>query len=280
MKLPFTVDLSGKVAVITGAGGVLCSDMAKALAQCGAKVALLGRTLSSLEVVAEAIRAEGGEAMGMGVSVVDRPALEEARKQIEDKWGGVDILINGAGGNKPQANTDDEFFSADSKSLQTFFSLDSQGIQDVFNLNFQGVLTATQVFAEKMTERPGACIVNITSMCAFRPLTKVMAYSGAKAAVSNFTQWLATHFAPCGLRVNAIAPGFFVTHQNKNLLFDAQGKPTPRTEKILRSTPMGRFGEPDELIGTLLWLVSPQAAGFVTGIVVPVDGGFSAYSGV
>jgi len=277
MKLPFQVDLTGKVAVVTGGGGVLCSEMARALAACGAKVAILNRTLEKGQRVAEMI---GENAKALSANVLDIQSLEAARDQIHRAWGPVSILVNGAGGNNPMATTDDEQYDTAAESVKDFFKLDPEGIRFVFDLNFLGTLLPTQVFAKEMVGMPGANIINISSMGAYLPLTKVMAYSGAKAAVSNFTQWLATYFAKSGLRVNAIAPGFFVTDQNRALLFDPQGQPTKRTEKILAATPMGRFGDPQELLGALLYLVSPEAAGFVTGVVIPVDGGYTAYSGV
>ena len=281
MKLPFSIDLSGKVAVVTGAGGVLCSDMARALAQCGAKVALIGRTMEPLQAVADAIRAEGGIAVPYSANVLDRAALVAAAEKIHADLGKVDILINGAGGNNPRASTDKEYYEqgdidADTKS---FFDLDEEGVQTVFHLNFSGTLIPTQVFAKDMVER-GGNIINISSMNAYTPLTKIPAYSGAKAAISNFTQWLAVHFSRTGIRVNAIAPGFFSTKQNAALLWNADGTPTARTGKILAATPMGRFGKSEELLGALLYLVNDEAASFVTGVVIPVDGGFSAYSGV
>ena len=277
MKLPFHVDLSGKVALVTGGSGVLCSQFCRALAACGAKVAILNRRLENGQKLAEEI---GDNAMAVSADVLHRPALEKARYLIEEKWGPVSILINGAGGNSPMATTDDEQYDQAAKDVKDFFKLDYEGIRFVFDLNFLGTLLPTQVFARQMVGMPGACIINVSSMGAYLPLTKVMAYSGAKAAVSNFTQWLATYFAKRGIRVNAIAPGFFVGEQNYSLLFDKDGQPTPRTEKILAATPMGRFGEAEELIGALLYLVSPEAASFVTGVVIPVDGGYTAYSGV
>ena len=281
MKLPFQIDLSGKVAVVTGAGGVLCSDMARALAACGAKVALIGRTMEPLLAVAETIKAEGGVAAAYTANVLDRAALEAAAEKIHAELGKVDILINGAGGNNPRATTEKEYYEsgdldADTKS---FFDLDDEGVQTVFNLNFSGTLIPTQVFAKDMVET-GGNIINISSMNAYTPLTKIPAYSGAKAAINNFTQWLAVHFSRTGIRVNAIAPGFFSTKQNAALLWNADGTPTARTGKILAATPMGRFGKSEELLGALLYLVSDEAAAFVTGVVIPVDGGFSAYSGV
>lgn len=281
MKLPFTIDLSGKVAVITGAGGVLCSDMARALAQCGARVALLGRTLATLETVAEAIRADGGCAICCSADVLNRASLEEAAERIHQQLGKVDILINGAGGNNARATTDKEYYEPGDLDAETksFFDLDAEGVKYVFDLNFSGTLIPTQVFARDMVEG-GGCVINVSSMNAYTPLTKIPAYSGAKAAISNFTQWLAVHFSHVGIRVNAIAPGFFSTKQNAALLWNADGTPTARTGKILAATPMGRFGRSEELLGALLYLVSDEAAGFVTGTVLPVDGGFSAYSGV
>ncbi len=281
MKLPFQINLSGKVAVVTGAGGVLCSDMARALAQCGAKVALIGRTLEPLQAVAETIKAEGGVAAAYTANVLDRAALEAAAEKIHEELGKVDILINGAGGNNARANTDKEYYEAGDLDADTksFFDLDEDGVQTVFNLNFSGTLIPTQVFARDMVEN-GGNIINISSMNAYTPLTKIPAYSGAKAAINNFTQWLAVHFSRTGIRVNAIAPGFFSTKQNAALLWNPDGSPTARTGKILAATPMGRFGKSEELLGALLYLVNDEAAGFVTGVVIPVDGGFSAYSGV
>ena len=281
MKVSFKPDFTGKVAVITGAGGVLCSGFAKTLAECGAKVAVLDINLEAAEKVAAAIRQEGGEALAVYANCLKADSMEEARKTVLDAFGPCDILINGAGGNNPKGTTDNEQMTPDllgQKEMKTFFDLDPEGIRFVFDLNVLAAVLTTQTFAKDMVER-GGVILNVSSMNAFRPLTKIPAYSAAKAAVSNLTQWLAVHFAPCGIRVNAIAPGFFVTNQNRDLLFK-DGKPTARTKKILRGTPMGRFGETEDLTGTLLWLLSDEASGFVTGVVVPVDGGFNAYSGV
>lgn len=286
MSVPFRVDLSGKTAIVTGGGGVLCSAFAKALAECGAAIAVCDLNLEAAEKVAESIRACGGNAEAFKTNVLDRASLESVRQAAIQKFGHIDILINGAGGNNPRATTAKEYFELGdiseelSGSAQTFFDLDPEGVKFVFDLNFIGTLLPTQVFAKDMCGRDGACIVNVSSMNAFRPLTKIPAYSAAKSAVSNFTMWLAVHFAKTGMRVNAIAPGFFVTAQNKSLLFDDDGNPTARTSKILAATPMGRFGEPDELIGTLLYLCDKNASGFVTGSVIAVDGGFAAYSGV
>ncbi len=282
MKLPFALDLSGKTAVITGAGGVLCSMFAKVLAECGAKTALLDINEQAAEAVAAEIREAGGCASAYRADVLDRASLEGVHEKVLADFGPCDILINGAGGNNPRATTAKEYYEPGDidQEVVSFFDLDNAGVEFVFNLNFLGTLIPTQVFARDMLERPGCNILNISSMNAYTPLTKIPAYSGAKAAVSNFTQWLAVHFSKVGIRVNAIAPGFFVTSQNRNLLFNPDGTPTPRTGKILAATPMGRFGEAEELVGALQFLLNNEAASFVTGVVIPVDGGFSAYSGV
>lgn len=275
-------DLTGKVAVVTGASGVLCSAFARALGRAGAKVALLARKLDGCEAVAEIIRAEGGTAKPYACDVLDKARCEKVAAEILEDLGPCDVLLNGAGGNSASATTDKEYFElgdidADTRS---FFDLDADHIGSVFNLNFLGTLIPTQVFAAQMVGREGCCIVNISSMNAYTPLTKIPAYSGAKAAVSNFTQWLAVHFSKVGIRVNGIAPGFFSGKQNARLLWNEDGSPTARTKKILAATPMGRFGESQELEGALLFLVNERAASFITGVVIPVDGGFSAYSGV
>ena len=283
MSQTYKTDLLGKVVVITGGAGVLGSHFAKAIASCSAKVVILDLFEEKARAVAKEITDMGHEAVGIKANVLDKADLERAHQDILATYGKCDILINGAGGNNPKATTDDEFFAPDKLGTpgnKSFFDLDLEGFNFVFGLNFTGTLLPTQVFAKDMIDRPGAIILNISSMNAFTPLTKIPAYSAAKAAVSNFTQWLAVHFAKIGIRVNAMAPGFFSTEQNASLLWNKDGTPTPRTMKILNNTPMGRFGEPDELIGTLLWLLDNQASGFVTGVVVPVDGGFSAYSGV
>lgn len=282
MKLPFTIDLQNKVVVITGAGGVLCSLFAKAVASCGAKVALLDLNLEAAENHANQLVAEGYTAKAYKANVLDKTELELVHETILKELGTCDILINGAGGNNPRATTTKEYyFPGDlDEELITFFDLDPTGVEFVFNLNFLGTLIPTQIFAKDMLTKSDASIINISSMNAFTPLTKIPAYSGAKAAISNFTQWLAVHFSKTNIRVNALAPGFFVTKQNERLLFNEDGSPTARTAKILNSTPMGRFGKDEELLGTLLYLLSIEASGFVNGVVIPIDGGFSAYSGV
>ena len=281
MKLPFEIDLSGKVVVVTGAGGVLCSMFAEAMAKTGAKVALLDLNGDAATEYAQKITENGGTAKGYTCNVLDKDSLEGVHKEVINDFGTCDILINGAGGNNPKATTDNEYFTKEAMgNVKTFFDLDKDGVEFVFNLNFLGTLLPTQVFAVDMLDKEDASIINISSMNAFTPLTKIPAYSGAKAAISNFTQWLSVHFSKTNIRCNAIAPGFFVTKQNEKLLFNDDGTPTPRTDKILNSTPMGRFGKAEELIGALLFLVSKDASSFVNGIVIPVDGGFSAYSGV
>ena len=282
MNLCYKPNLEGKVAVVTGGAGVLCKEFAKAMAACGAKVAILGRTLSKAEAVAEEINAAGGEAIAVSVDVTNAESVNKAHEEVLARLGKCDILINGAGGNNPRATTDKEYFEAGDldEETKTFFDMSAEDVEYVFNLNFSGTLIPTQAFAKDMIGREGCTILNVSSMNAYTPLTKIPAYSGAKAAISNFTQWLAVHFSKVGIRVNAIAPGFFSTEQNKKLLWNEDGTPTARSGKILAATPMGRFGQPEELLGALLFLVDEKAASFVTGIVIPVDGGFSAYSGV
>ena len=282
MELPLNVDFKNKVAVITGAGGVICSMLAKAFAASGAKVALLDLSLSKAEEFARQIVEDGGVARGYEANVLNKQSLAECHKKVLEDLGKCDILVNGAGGNNPKAQTDKEYYEegdldADTKS---FFNLDESGVQFVFNLNFLGTLLPTQEFARDMVGRKDCNIINISSMNAFTPLTKIPAYSGAKAAVSNFTQWLAVHFSRVGIRVNAIAPGFFSTAQNRSLLWNADGSPTERTGKIISATPMSRLGETEELIGATLFLASGKAASFITGVVLPIDGGFSSFSGV
>lgn len=281
MKNVLDTDLTGKVAVVTGAGGILCSQMAKVLARAGAKVALLNRSVEAINQYAQEINAEGGVARAYQVNVLDRAGLEEVAAKVLEELGPCDILVNGAGGNNPKATTEKEYYEPGDIDAETrsFFDLDQAGVDAVFTLNFNGTLLPTQVFAKHMVDR-GGNIINISSMNAYTPLTKIPAYSGAKAAISNFTQWLAVHFSKVGIRVNAIAPGFFSTKQNAQLLWNPDGTPTARTKKILAATPMDRFGKTEELDGALLFLVNDQAAGFITGVVLPVDGGFAAYSGV
>ena len=276
-------EFEGKVAVVTGAGGVLCSSLAMELARQGARVALLNRTLSKAEAVAEEIRAEGGIAKAYGCNVLDKASLEEVHSQVLADLGPCDFLINGAGGNNSKANTTKEHYEAgdlENSEVVSFFDLDQKGFESVLNLNFMGSFLPSQVFVQDMIGREGCSVLNISSMNAFTPLTKIPAYSGAKAAISNFTQWMAVHFASAGIRVNAIAPGFFATTQNMNLLFNADGSPTDRTSHILAQTPMKRFGEKEELNGAMCFLLDPTKASFITGVVLPVDGGFNAFSGV
>lgn len=282
MKIPFTVDLKDKVVVVTGAAGVICSHLSRAVAQCGAKVAILDRDIAKAQEVADNISAEGYTAKGFEANVLVKDSLEKCHEEVLKAFGKCDILINGAGGNNPRATTDNEYAELDDevKGIKTFFDLEQSGVEFVFNLNFIGTLLPSQVFSRDMVGRKDCCILNISSMNAYTPLTKIPAYSGAKAAVTNFTQWLAVHFSHIGIRVNAIAPGFFSTKQNEKLLWNADGTPTARTGKILAATPMGRFGVVDDLVGTTLYLISSEAAGFVTGVCIPIDGGFSSYSGV
>lgn len=278
-------NLKGRVAVVTGGGGVLCGDFAKALARQGVKVAVLDLNEAAAQKVVDEITAAGGEAIAVGCNVLEPESMENARKIVNEKLGTCDILLNGAGGNNPKGTTTKETLEAvdltnKDENIKTFFDLDPQGISFVFNLNFLGTLIPTQVFARDMAQKKHTCIVMVSSMNAYRPLTKIPAYSAAKAAVTNFTQFMAVHFADVGIRVNAIAPGFFSTNQNKTLLWNPDGTPTARTGKILAATPMKRFGEPEELDGTLLFLCDEAYSGFITGTTIPVDGGFNAYSGV
>lgn len=285
MKVPFSVDLRDKTAVVTGGGGVLCGGMAEVLAASGARVAVLDLNRQAADGVAERIRSAGGQAVGVPCNVLEKENIVAAKEEVEKAFGPADILINGAGGNHPRGTTSKEFLLPEDLretvgEATRFFDLDPEGIRFVFNLNFLGTLLPTQVFAHAMAKKEKGTVVNISSMNAFTPLTKIPAYSAAKAAVSNFTQWLAVHLSKVNIRVNAIAPGFFLTDQNRSLLMDGEGQPTARARTILEHTPMGRFGAAEDLAGTLLWLVSDQGAGFVTGTVVAVDGGFSAFSGV
>ena len=276
MNIPFRVDLSGKVAAVTGGAGVMMSDFCRALAECGAKVAIINRTKATAEALATEI---GENAIGISADCTEKEDILAAKRIINEKWGKVNFLINGAGGNNPKATTDNETMTPETKVNKDFFGIEEDGFKFVFDVNLTSAFLCTQVFAEDMVET-GGNIINISSMNAYRPLTKIPAYSAAKAAINNFTQWVAVHFAPCGIRCNAIAPGFFVTKQNKDLLFNADGTPTARTGKILAATPMKKFGEISDLIGALLFLANDKASGFITGTILPVDGGFSAYSGV
>ena len=275
------IDFKGKTVVVTGAGGVLCGYLAKEFAKAGAKVALLDLNEAVAQAFVDEIEAAGGIAKAYKANVLDKANLEEVRQSILADFGPTDILVNGAGGNNPKATTDNEFHEVGlSEETKTFFDLDQAGIEFVFNLNYLGTLLPTQVFAQDMVSQKGANIINISSMNAFTPLTKIPAYSGAKAAISNFTQWLAVHFSKVGIRCNAIAPGFLVTNQNYALLFDKDGQPTARAHKILTNTPMGRFGKAEELVGGVFFLADENLASFVNGVVLPIDGGFAAYSGV
>jgi NAD(P)-dependent dehydrogenase (short-subunit alcohol dehydrogenase family) len=273
-------EFEGKVIAITGAGGVILSCISDALAQEGAKVAVLDLNLAAAESVASAIRSKGGQAQAFACNVLDKASLIACKEQVNSAFGSVDILINGAGGNSPKATTDDEGYSSTSKVPTDFFALKEEGFRFVFDLNLTGAFLTTQVFAMDMLGRKGCSILNISSMNAYRPLTKIPAYSAAKAGVSNFTEWLATYFAKEGIRVNAIAPGFFLTNQNRGLLLDKKGEPTARAKKIVAATPMGRMGEVEELVGATEFLLDEKKSSFITGVILPIDGGFSAYSGV
>lgn len=280
-KNVLNTDLTGKVCVVTGAGGAICGMFAKALAAAGGKVAVLDLNEEAAKAVADEICAEGGVARAYKANVLERESLDAVHAAVLADLGPCDVLINGAGGNNPRATTDNEFHfeAAAMEGCKTFFDLDKSGVEFVFALNWLGTLLPTQVFAADMIDRAGN-ILNIASMNAYTPLTKIPAYSGAKAAIVNFTEWLATYFAKSGIRVNAIAPGFFVGNQNRRLLFNEDGTPTARTAKILAGTPMGRFGELEELVGAVLFLLNNDAAGFITGVCIPIDGGYAAYSGV
>ncbi|TDQ58087.1 NAD(P)-dependent dehydrogenase (short-subunit alcohol dehydrogenase family) [Mesocricetibacter intestinalis] len=281
MQISLNHDFSDKVIIITGAGGILCGFLAKQLAKTKAKIALLDINFYAAEAFAQEINNAGGRAKAYQTSVLDLSSIQASRDEIAADFGTCDILINGAGGNNPQATTDNEFHEYElPENTKSFFDLNQDGVEFVFNLNYLGTLLPTQVFAKDMLGKQGSSIINISSMNAFTPLTKIPAYSGAKAAVSNFTQWLAVHFSHVGIRCNAIAPGFLVSNQNRTLLFNPDGSPTARANKILTNTPMGRFGNAEELVGAILFLIDERYSAFVNGVVLPIDGGFSAYSGV
>ena len=279
-NLPLNIDYSGKVVVVTGAGGLICGAMARAFAQSGAKVAALDLNEDAVKALADELKTEGYICEGYKAKVLDPEALEEVHKAVKADLGPCDILVNGAGGNNPRATTDNEYQHEAKEGGKSFFDLDAAGVDFVFKLNFQGTLLPTQAFAKDMVEKKGGCILNISSMNAYTPLTKIPAYSAAKAGISNFTQWLATHFAGTGIRCNAIAPGFLVSAQNYKLLFNEDGTPTARSAKILNGTPTGRYVNADELLGATLFLCDDRAASAITGVVLPVDAGFAAYSGV
>ena len=279
-NLPLNIDYSGKVVVVTGAGGLICGAMARAFAESGAKVAALDLNEDAVKKLAEELKAEGFVCEGYKANVLDPEALEAVHQEVLADLGPCDILVSGAGGNNPRATTDNEYQHEAKEGTKTFFDLDPNGVDFVFKLNFQGTLLPTQAFAKDMVAKKSGCILNISSMNAYIPLTKIPAYSAAKAGISNFTQWLATHFAGTGIRCNAIAPGFLVSNQNRNLLFNADGSLTARSAKILNGTPTGRFVESEELLGAVLFLCDDRAASAITGVVLPIDAGFSAYSGV
>ena len=282
MNLPIKPEsLKGKVVVVTGAGGVICGAMAKAIASCGAKVAVLDLSLEKAEAISKEIVAEGGIAKAYKNNVLDRDDLKKVHAEINADFGKIDILVNGAGGNSPKATTSQEYYSEkQSEEEISFFDLKQEGVEFVFDLNFMGTFLPCQEFARDMLGRKGCSILNVSSMNAFTPLTKIPAYSAAKSSVSNFTKWLAVHFSKTGIRVNAIAPGFLVTAQNQALLYNPDGTPTARTEKILAATPMDRFGDPAELLAATLFLIDDGCSSFITGVVLPIDGGFSSYAGV
>lgn len=277
--IPIHTNLEGRVAVVTGGSGVLCSEMARELSRQGMKVAILNRTAEKGEEVAQMITEAGGEALALPADVLNRESLEAAKQEILKKFGQIDLLINGAGGNHPDAITGPETYDEQAVG-QSFFDLDENGFSSVFSLNFTGTFLACQVFGKELLKSEAPAIINLSSMSAYAPLTKVPAYSAAKASINNFTQWLAVHFAETGLRVNGIAPGFFLTTQNRDLLMDKDGNPTARSKKILEATPMDRFGQPENLLGALLYLADESYSSFVTGTTMAVDGGFMAYSGV
>ncbi len=280
MNLPLNIDFTNKVVVITGAGGVICGTMARAFAQCGAKVAALDLNEEAVNKLADELQAEGYVCRGYKANVLDAEEMENVHQAVLKDLGACDILINGAGGNNPRATTDNEYQHEAKEGGKSFFDLDPSGVDFVFKLNFQGTLLPTQAFAKDLVAKENGCILNISSMNAYTPLTKIPAYSAAKAAISNFTQWLSTHFAGTNIRCNAIAPGFLISAQNRSLLFNEDGTPTARSKKILNGTPMGRFVDADELLGATMFLCDDKSASAITGVVLPIDCGFAAYSGV
>jgi len=280
LNLPLNIDYSGKVVVVTGAGGLICGAMARAFAQSGAKVAALDLNEDAVKALAKELTDEGYCCVGYKANVLEPEMLREVHEKVLSDLGPCDILVNGAGGNNPRATTDNEYHHEAKEGGKSFFDLEAGGVDFVFRLNFQGTLLPTQVFAIDMVEKKSGCILNISSMNAYTPLTKIPAYSAAKAGISNFTQWLATHFAGTGIRCNAIAPGFLVSDQNRALLFNEDGTPTARSAKILNGTPTGRYIASEELLGATLFLCDDKAASAITGVVLPIDGGFAAYSGV
>ena len=280
MQLPFQIDLTGQVAVVTGGSGVIGGIFARALGKCGAKVAVLGRKVENGIPVVKDIEAEGGEAVFVAANVLEKESLKAAKQEILDKWGKINILVNCAGGAVKSAQIPQDQFSDFTGDMLNFFTTDMENVKRELDLNLYGTMLPTQIFGESMVGQENANIINISSMGAYGPLTRIPGYSGAKAAVSNFTEWAATYFAKSGIRVNAIAPGFFQTPQNYALHFHEDGTPTHRSQKIIDSTPMGKYGDPEDLIGALLFLVSPKGSSFVTGVVRPVDGGFHCYLGV
>ena len=280
LNLPLNIDYTGKVVVITGAGGLICSAMARAFAQSGAKVAALDLNEDAVKALADELTSEGFICKGYKANVLDPEMLAAVHEAVVADLGTCDILVNGAGGNNPRATTDNEYQHEAKEGGKSFFDLQPDGVDFVFKLNFQGTLLPTQAFAKDMVEKGAGCILNISSMNAYTPLTKIPAYSAAKAGISNFTQWLATHFAGTGIRCNAIAPGFLVSAQNYKLLFNEDGTPTARSHKILNGTPTHRYLDTSELLGATLFLCDDRAASAITGVVLPIDGGFAAYSGV
>ena len=280
INLPLNIDYTGKVVVITGAGGLICGAMARAFAQSGAKVAALDLNEEAVKKLADEIKADGFICEGYKANVLDPAALKEVHDEVVRNLGECDILVNGAGGNNPRATTDNEYQHEAKEGGKSFFDLEADGVDFVFKLNFQGTLLPTQAFAKDMVAKKAGAILNISSMNAYTPLTKIPAYSAAKAGISNFTQWLATHFAGTGIRCNAIAPGFLVSAQNYRLLFNEDGTPTARSAKILNGTPTGRYVDASELLGATLFLCDDRSASAITGVVLPIDCGFAAYSGV